>query len=80
MFIPLYLSSKPTTNRAMLDIELQCSDGIYQASSVLLAFNSVVFERMFYAKQPMEECKTNRVILDDILMADVELLHQCCQV
>lgn len=81
----MFYSAPENTNsaiaqRVMLDIELRCKDGSFQASSVYLATNSVVFHRMFFSEMPMAESLTNIVHLDDILMADMELMIKFCQV
>ena len=65
--------------RHLLDIELRCRDGIVQASSQTLGFNSVVFEKMLFALVQMEESRTSVVHLDDIAKFDMELMIQFCK-
>lgn len=65
--------------RAILDIELNCLDGVLHASSHILAANSVVFEKMLFAAVQMQEAKTRRVSITDVIMSDIELLLQFCR-
>ena len=65
--------------RVRLDIELRCKDGSVEASAHNLSANSVVFDRMLFSAMPMAESRTNIVHLDDILMADMELMIKFCQ-
>ena len=46
----------------------------------MLSASSVVFDRMLFSAMPMAESRTNIVHLDDVLMADMELMIKFCQV
>lgn len=68
------MTSSPALSRRLRDIEIHCKDGLVMASSQVLALNSIVFEKLLFSVIPMEESKTNIVHLDDVLMADMDLL------
>ena len=65
--------------RSLLDIELLCKDGSIRGSSHLLGLNSVVFDRMLFSETAMLESKSNIVHLDDIYMADMDLMLSICK-
>ena len=68
-----------STPRRLLDIELHCKDGIVSASSHSLAVHSVVFEKMLFSVVQMEESKTSIIRLDDVTLAEMELLLKFCR-
>ena len=68
------------TPRRLLDIELRCKDGLVMAPSQYLAMNSVVFEKMLFSNVKMLESITSVILLDDVLIADMQLLLKFCQV
>ena len=59
---------------------MRCKDGSVEASAHILSANSVVFDRMLFSAMPMAESRTSIVHLDDIWMADMELMIKFCQV
>ena len=67
-----------TTPRRLRDIALHCQDGIIMVASQVLAMNSVVFEKMLFSTVQMEESITSIVRLDDVKMADMEIMIQFC--
>ena len=66
--------------RRLLDIVIKCQDGVVMASSHFLAANSIVFEKMLFSAVQMEESITNIVHLDNVLMAEMDLLVKFYQV
>ena len=69
-----------STPRRLLDIELRCKDGLVMAPSQYLAMNSVVFEKMLFSNVQMLESITSVILLEDVLIADMQLLLKFCQV